>query len=152
MSVKVPAGVSDGMDLRVEGGGEGGRQGGYAGDLYITLRVEPHPVFERSGQDLLATLELPVSLAMLGGEVEIETLEGPEPLRIPPGTRAGTILRMRGAGLPHIGRRGRGDLLVRVDLEVPEKLSRKERAAVEELARLQGVAGAPVRGNLRRPS
>ncbi|HWC32491.1 MAG TPA: DnaJ C-terminal domain-containing protein, partial [Actinomycetota bacterium] len=106
MSVKVPPGVADGMDLRVEGGGQDGRHGGYSGDLYIAVRVEPHRLFERLGQDLLTVLELPVAVALLGGEVEIETLEGPRPLKVPAGTRPGTALRLRGAGLPHLGRRG----------------------------------------------
>ena len=152
MSVKVPAGVADGMDLRVEGGGQDGRHGGFAGDLYITVRVEPHPVFERVGQDLVTVLDVPVALALLGGEVEVETLDGPRELKVPAGTRAGSVLRLRGAGLPNLGRRGRGDLVVHVDLEVPERLSRKERSAATELARAQGVGKAPLPGRLRRPS
>jgi molecular chaperone DnaJ len=150
--VEIPAGVADGMELRVEGGGQGGRLGGPPGDLSIRVDVEPHPVFERHGQDLLCTLDLPLALALLGGEVEIETLDGRERLRIPAGTRAGMGFRVRGAGLPHVGRRGRGDLLVRADIDVPDRLSRKERAAAEELARLQGIDGSPIAGRLRRPS
>ncbi|MGH2724870.1 MAG: molecular chaperone DnaJ [Actinomycetota bacterium] len=139
VSVEVPAGVSDGMELRVEGGGQGGRHGGYAGDLYITVRVEPHPLFERRGQDLVATLEVPVVMALLGAEVEVPTLDGPETIRVPPGTRTGDVFRLRARGAANLGRRGRGDILLQADVVVPERLSRKERALVEQLADLQGV-------------
>ncbi|HEX2029885.1 MAG TPA: molecular chaperone DnaJ [Actinomycetota bacterium] len=153
VGVEVPAGVADGMELRVEGGGEGGRHGGYAGDLYLTLRVAPHPAFERSGSDLVTILELPVTTAMLGGEVEIETLDGPERITVPPGTRAGQVLTLRGRGVRNLGRRGRGNLLVRVDLAVPDRLSRKERQLVEQLAELHGdpPGRGPRPGRLRRP-
>jgi molecular chaperone DnaJ len=150
VDVEVPAGVSDGMELRVEGAGEDGRQGGPAGDLYLTLRVHPHPVFRRQGQDLVCALDVPITTALLGGEVEIPTLDGTEVLRIAPGTRAGQVLRLPGKGVPHLGRRRRGDLLVRVDLEVPPRLSRRERAVVEELARQRGEdASGPVPGRVR---
>jgi molecular chaperone DnaJ len=137
VAVDVPAGVSDGMDLRMESMGEEGPRGGPSGDLYLTLRVAPHPSFERRGSDLAAVLELPVTQAMLGVEVEVPTLDGAETLRIAPGTRSGTVVRLRGQGLPHLGRRGRGDLYVQVDLVVPGEMSRKERSLVEELADLR---------------
>jgi molecular chaperone DnaJ len=139
VQVEVPPGVADGMQLRVEGGGQGGRQGGSPGDLFLSVRVQPHPLFERRGQDLVGTLELPVPLALLGAEVEVETIHGPKVLKVPAGTRAGTVFRVLGGGLPHLGRRGRGDLYVQVDLFLPDRLTRRERALVEELADLQGV-------------
>jgi molecular chaperone DnaJ len=153
VTVDVPAGVSDGMELRVEGGGQGGRHGGFAGDLYITLRVEPHPVFERNGADLVATVEVPVVLALLGGDVEVDTLEGPEIVSVPTGTRTGDVFRLRGRGAGNLGRRGRGDILLRADVVVPDKLSRKERALVEQLAELQGIHGGrgALPGRLRPP-
>src|ERR671914_380100 len=149
VSVEVPAGVSDGMDLRIEGGGEDGRGGGPSGDLYLTLAVRPHPVFDRRGQDLVCLLELPMTAAALGAEVEVETLDGPATLKVPPGTRAGSVLRLRGKGLPHVGRRGRGDLLLRVDLDVPLRLARNERELLESLADLRDERSRPLRGRLR---
>jgi molecular chaperone DnaJ len=137
VSVEIPPGVSDGIQLRVEGEGEGGRQGGGVGDLYIGLRVAPHPIFERRDQDLAARLELPLHTAILGGRVEVETLDGTATVEVPAGTRAGTVFRVRGAGIPHLGRRGRGDLFLEVDLDVPARLSRQERKLVEGLAELQ---------------
>lgn len=151
--VEVPAGVADGMDLRIEGGGRVGRRGGIPGDLYLTLRVAPHSVFERRGQDLAAVLEVPVTQAILGTEVEVETLDGPEKVRVPPGTASGTVIRLRNHGVPEIGRRGRGDLFLQVEVAMPRSLGRKERALVEELAELRGerLRKGPAEGRLRRP-
>ncbi|HEV8572695.1 MAG TPA: molecular chaperone DnaJ [Actinomycetota bacterium] len=152
VSVDIPAGVQDGMELRVQAGGEQGRHGGLAGDLYLTLRVTPHPLFERRGEDLFCTLEVPVTQALLGATVELPTLDGPQPLTIPPGARPNTLLRLRGRGIPHLRRRGRGDLYVEVAVVVPEELPKKERKLVEELARIRGElpGTAPLPGRLRR--
>ena len=154
VSVEVPAGVVDGTELRVEAMGEDGRQGGYAGDLYLTLRVAPHPLFERDGHDIVTILALPLTAAMLGADVSVDTLDGPEVVRIPAGTRAGQVIRLRGRGAGNLGRRGRGDLVIRVDLEVPERLGRKERAVVEQLADLRDERPGrdPLPGRLRPPS
>jgi molecular chaperone DnaJ len=154
VAVQVPGGVGDGMELRIEAGGEDGRQGGPGGDLYLTLRVEPHPIFERRGQDVVAVLELPLTVATLGGELEVPTLDGPEVVRVPAGTRAGELIRLRGRGAGNLGRRGRGDLVLQVDLAVPQRLGRKERALLEELADLQGERPGrdPLPAHLRPPS
>jgi len=153
IKVEVPAGVDDGVELRIEGSGHQGRRGTPPGNLYLGIGVPPHPVFERRGQDLAAVLEVQLTQAILGGEVEIETLDGPETLKIPAGTKPGTVVRMGGRGVPNLGRRGRGDLYVELDVVVPERLSRKERALVEELAELRdeptGKGVVPAR--LRRP-
>jgi molecular chaperone DnaJ len=151
VAVEVPAGVSHGMDLRLEGRGEEGPNGGPPGDLYMTLRVAPHPVFERRGSDLSAVLELPVTQALLGVEVEVATLDGTETVGLPAGTRSGTVLRLRGQGVPNLGRRGRGDLYLEVDLLVPTEMSKKERALVEELADLRDerAAKGASKGRLR---
>ncbi|HEX5950949.1 MAG TPA: molecular chaperone DnaJ, partial [Actinomycetota bacterium] len=151
--VDVPAGVADGLELRVTGAGHAGTAGGPAGDLYLTLSVDEHAVFERRGQDLFATLEVPMVQAALGAELEIETLDGSEKITLEPGTESGTTFRLRGKGMPHLGRRGRGDLYVTVHVATPA-LSREERKLVEQLAELQGrPAGkrAHDRGLLRRP-
>jgi molecular chaperone DnaJ len=111
-------------------------------------------VFERRGQDLFATLEVPMVQAALGADLEIETLDGPERVALEPGTESGTTLRLRGKGMPNLGRRGRGDLYVTVHVSTPADLSREERKLVEQLAELQGSpAGkrAHDRGRLRRP-
>jgi molecular chaperone DnaJ len=150
VTVEVPAGVADGMELRMEGAGEDGRGGGRQGDLYLTLAVDPHPVFERRGQDIVGVLEVPVMAAVVGVEVEVDTLDGPATVTVPPGTRAGTVLRVKGAGVPNLGRRGRGDLLLQVDLDVPAKLGRDERRLVEDLAERRGERGT-LRGRLRPP-
>lgn len=137
VAVEIPAGVSDGMELRLEGRGEEGPRAGPVGDLYLTIRVAPHPVFERRGSDLAAVLELPVTQALLGVDLELPTLNGAETIRIAPGTRSGTVVRLPGLGVPHIGRRGRGDLYVEVDLVVPEDLSKQQRSLVEQLSDLR---------------
>jgi molecular chaperone DnaJ len=152
VSVEVPAGVSDGTQLRVQGEGEGGRDGGGVGDLYLALRVAAHPIFERRDQDLAARLELSLYTAILGGQVEVETPDGTATVEVPAGTRAGTVFRVRGAGIPNLGRRGRGDLYLEVDLDVPARLSRQERKLVEGLAELQTPGwdrGGPRPGRLR---
>jgi molecular chaperone DnaJ len=151
VSVEVPAGVADGTQLRVEGGGEGGRHGGTVGDLYLSVRVAPHPIFERRGQDLAATLEVPLATAVLGGRMEVETVDGTATVDVPAGTRAGTVFRVRGAGIPHVGRRARGDLYLQVDLEVPAKLSREERKLLERLAEVRGEGGRSPRPGRLRP-
>jgi molecular chaperone DnaJ len=141
--------VSDGMDLRIEGAGEAGSHGGYPGDLYLTVAVRPHAVFDRQGQDLVCVLEVPLTAAALGAELEVETLDGPAMVKVPAGTRAGSLIRLRGKGVPHLGRRGRGDLLIQVDLDVPGKVSKRERQLLEGLAELRGEGAGPLRGRLR---
>jgi molecular chaperone DnaJ len=138
VSVEIPAGVSDGMELRMSGAGQDGRQGGGSGDLYVSLRVQPHSVFDRRGQDLLCALPVPMTLAALGTELEVPTLEGVERVRIEPGTASGTVIRVRGQGIPHLGRRGRGDLFVTVVVETPKAKSKEERALLEQLAKARG--------------
>jgi molecular chaperone DnaJ len=133
----LPAGVSDGLELRIAGSGHAGRAGGPPGDLYLRLQVEPHPVFERRGQDLFAVLEVPMVDAALGTDVEIKTLDGAERIEIEPGTRSGTTLRLRGKGVPNLNRRGRGDLFLTIDVEIPSGLKRDERKLLQQLAELR---------------
>jgi molecular chaperone DnaJ len=142
------------MELRVSGGGQEGRQGGQPGDLYVSLKVEPHPVFERRGQDLVCGLPLPMTLAALGADIEISTLDGePERVRLEPGTESGTIIRLRGRGIPHLGRRGRGDLYVTVLVETPKARNREEESLLRQLGELRGdlpEKGQGLRGKLRK--
>jgi molecular chaperone DnaJ len=130
VTVKIPLGIKDGARIRVSGRGEAGRGAGGAGDLYVRVRVEPHGVFGRTGNDL--TLSLPVTFpeAALGANVEVPTLNGPVTLKVPAGTANGKTFRVRGKGVPKPGG-GAGDLLVTVAVDVPAKLSKKEREALE---------------------
>jgi len=152
--VDVPAGVSDGLDLRIAGVGHAGRSGGPAGDLYLTISVEEDPVFERRGTDVFADLSIPMTQAALGAEIEVETLDGPERIDVEPGTASGTTLRLRGKGVPNLGRRGRGDLFLTFRVVTPTPGSKEERRLLEQLAEARGEpAGkrASVKAELRRP-
>ena len=154
VEVQVPAGVADNLELRVSGAGNAGREGAGAGDLYVSLSVEPHPVFERRGQDLFTVLEVPMTQAALGGDVEIPTLDRTERIRIDPGVESGELLRVKNAGVPNLGRRGRGDLFVSVQVVTPEPVSREERKLMEKLAEIRGetvAKGKASTGVLRRP-
>jgi molecular chaperone DnaJ len=135
VKVRVPAGVDDGQLIRLPGRGEPGRNGGPPGDLFVLVRVAPHPIFGRDGSNL--TLRLPVTYpeAVLGAEIKVPTLnDGPVTVRIPPGTPTGRVLRVRGHGVPRASG-GRGDLLVTVEVNVPTSVDAKERKAVEALAK-----------------
>lgn len=130
-TVDVPAGVDDGATLRLTGRGPAGPRGGPAGDLYLHLRVRPHDRFARQGYDLLDTLTIPMTQAALGARFSYETLDGAEDLVVPAGTQPGRVFRLRGRGVPHVGGRGRGDLLVQVTVDTPTGLDQ----AQEELLR-----------------
>jgi molecular chaperone DnaJ len=137
--VEVPAGVADGMELRVAEGGQDGRFGGPSGDLYVALRVKSHPIFERRGQDLVCALPVSITQAILGADLDIPTLEGDgEHIRIEPGTPSGSVIKLRGRGIPHIGRRARGDLYVTISVDIPRDLTKEERALLERFAELRG--------------
>jgi curved DNA-binding protein len=135
VEVKIPPGVRDGSRVRVAG--EGGRgAGGRRGDLYLRVRVAPDPTFERKGDDLQTTLRAPLTAAVLGGEAQVPTLEGTVGIKIPAGTPAGQVFRLRGHGLPKLGARGeRGDLLATLAVELPRTLTAKQRELFEELRR-----------------
>jgi curved DNA-binding protein len=137
VEVKIPPGVRDAARVRVAGEGGRARSGGARGDLYLRVRVRPHPTFVRSGDDLQTAVTLPLTTAVLGGEIEAPTLDGPVGLKVPAGSPAGRVLRLRGLGLPRLGEKGtRGDLLVQLAVAVPESLTPRERELFEELRRL----------------
>lgn len=137
VTIEVPAGVEEGMRIRVSGAGDAGEPGAPSGDLYCVVREKEHKVFQRGGPDLLT--EVPVSFPQLamGEKVEIPTLRGRVEMTIPPGTESGKVFRMRGQGLPHLEGRGRGDQLVRVFVEVPEKLSDRQRELLREFDEIE---------------
>ena len=130
VTVRIPKGIRDGARIRVSGRGEAGRGAGDAGDLYVRVRVEPHPLFGRRGSDLTLTLPVTFPEAALGANVQVPTLNGPVTLKVPAGTGSGKTFRVRGKGAPKAGG-GAGDLLVTVAVDVPSRLSKKEREALE---------------------
>lgn len=142
-TIDVPAGVDDGSTLRYPGYGGAGPRGGPAGDLYVRLRVRPHSRFRRSDHDLRTTVRVAMTQAVLGTELSIETLDGDETVRVPPGTQSGLVLRLRGRGVPYVQARGRGDMLVEVVVEVPSELPPEQEELVRQLAELRGEAVSP---------
>jgi len=135
ITVKIPVGVNEGYQLRLKGQGEAPTGEGPSGDLYILIHMAPHQYFRRDGDNLLYNLNISFTQAALGAEVTIPAIEGKANLRIHPGTQSGQILRVKGRGMPRIGGYGRGDLRVRVNVVVPEKLTQRQRALLEELAK-----------------
>ena len=144
VDVRIPAGVGDGSRVRVSGEGEHGVGGAAAGDLYLRVRLAPHPEFERKGRDLYVKVDLPVSTAVLGGEAEVRTLEGkPVRLRIPPLTQNGQVFRLKGYGMPKVGQpQEKGDLYARIEAQLPTELSPAEREHYDALAKLAGATKA----------
>ena len=143
LNVKVPPGVEDGTRIRYAGEGDAGRAGGPKGDLYVVLSIRPHDFFERNGQDLHCVVPISFPQAALGAEIEIPGIDGPVNLKIPEGTQSGKELRIRGRGVPFLNEKGHGDLVVRVLVQVPRKLSRAQREVVQKLAELMNVDNKP---------
>ena len=147
LKVRIPAGVEDGMQLRLSGEGEGGLRGGPPGDLYVVVHVREHAFFTRHGHDLLCTLPVTFTQAALGAEVDVPLLEGTAKLKVPAGTQNAEILRLPGKGMPAVQGRGRGDACYRVVVEVPAKLSARQRELLEEFDRVStGAAQGPLVG------
>ena len=142
-TVDIPAGVDTGSTLRLSGFGAVGPRGGPRGDLYVQVRVRPHPRFERQGEDLVQTLHLPITQAALGVHLGFETLDGLEDLVIPRGTQTGRLFRLRGRGVPHVRGRGRGDVLVQVVVDTPVDLEPDVEDALRLIAEQRGEEVAP---------
>lgn len=147
-NIDVPAGVDDGSTLRLTGRGAVGPRGGPPGDLYLHLRVRPHPTLNRDGFDLRTILRVSMAQAALGAQFKVETLDGPEELTIPPGCPTGQEIRVRGRGVPHVQRRGRGDLIVTVLVETPADLTPTQEELLRRFAAERGEDVAPPEAGL----
>ena len=143
LTVQVPPGVDDGAQLRVSGRGEAGVRGGRSGDLYVAVRIAPHPVFKRAGDDLGCEVRVPMTIAALGGNVEVPTLEGPERLDIDPGTQSGEVVRLKGKGMSRLHGRGRGTLVALLRVETPTELDDEQEELLQRFAKLRGEEPSP---------
>jgi molecular chaperone DnaJ len=143
INVTVPAGIEDRMRIRYQGEGDAGRFSGPAGDLYVVISVEPHPFFEREGNDLHYALPVSFPQATLGTELMIPTLEGETKLKIPEGTQSGTEFRLRNKGVPYLNDHGRGDLIVQIVAQVPKKLTKTQKELMRQLAETLSVENTP---------
>jgi molecular chaperone DnaJ len=136
IEVNIPAGVQDGQAVSLEGRGAAGEYGARPGDLFVVVHVRPHKEWKRRGDDILSFVEVRYPQAVLGDKLDVETVEGRVTMKIPAGTQGGEVFRIRGKGVPHLGRYGRGDHLVTVKLLVPKKLSSDEKKLIEKLAEI----------------
>jgi DnaJ-class molecular chaperone len=140
VDVRIPAGVRTGSRVRAARGGESGSRGGTAGDLFLQVKVRPHPSYEVRGQDLYTKVSLPLTTAVLGGEAEVQTLTGPVRLKVPELTQQGQVFRLKGHGMPAVGKpKDRGDLYATADIVLPKRLSREQRKLFEELKKTEEV-------------
>src|SRR3712207_6529402 len=134
--VNIPAGVKDGTRIRLAGKGEAGMRGGPAGDLFVVCQVATSPIFARRGDNLEVEVPITIAEALRGADVEVPTLHGTKKLRVPGGTKHGTVQRLRGEGPPVLGGGGRGDIHYRFTIEVPRDLSPEQQAAVDSLSKV----------------
>jgi molecular chaperone DnaJ len=135
ISVKIPAGIATGQQLRLQNEGEAGSAGGPPGHLFVVVHVQEHEFFRRDGLNLFCEIPVHFTTLALGGEIQVPTLDGTENVKVPEGTQTGTTLRLRGKGMPDVGGRGRGDLLATVQVQTPRKLTREQRHLLEQLAK-----------------
>src|SRR3984893_4494934 len=145
IKLKIPAGISDGSRLRSSRNGEAGIRGGPQGDLYVVIHVKEHKVFQRDEDNLYCEVPVAFSLAALGGEVPVPTLEGKANLKVPAGTQSGQIFKLRSKGIVNVNGRERGDLLARLIVEVPSRLNAEQRQKLEEFSNLCGEENTPMR-------
>ena len=142
LEVKIPAGIDDGMRIRSSGNGEPGMNGGPPGDLYVEIRIKPHPVFQRDGDDLHCEIPISFAKAALGGEVEVPTLNGKASFSLPEGTQSGKTFRLRGKGIKGVRSGYAGDLFCHVVLETPVKLTERQKELLQEFEQLMSDGGA----------
>jgi len=151
LTVKIPAGIATGQQMRLTGEGEHGTAGGPPGDLYVVVHVQEHPFFQREDDDLYCELPIHFPTLALGGSVKVPTLKNREELNIPAGTQPGTRFRLRGKGMPNVSGRGHGDLHVIARVAVPKKLSKEQKHLLEELARTMPVQAEDGSGSEEKP-
>ncbi len=144
IKLKIPAGIGDGSRLRSSHNGEAGIRGGPHGDLYVVIHVKEHEIFQREDDNLYCEVPISFTLATLGGEIAVPTLEGKANLRVPTGTQSGQVFKLRGKGITNVNGRGRGDLLARLIVEVPTRLNAEQRQKLEEFAELCGEENTPM--------
>jgi molecular chaperone DnaJ len=144
IKLKIPAGIADGSRLRSSGNGEAGIRGGAAGDLYVVIHIKEHPIFQREEDNLYCEVPISFTLAALGGEIAVPTLEGKANLKVPAGTQSGQVFKLRGKGVVNVNARDRGDLLARLLVEVPTRLNGEQRQKLEEFAALCGEENTPL--------
>lgn len=147
VAVNIPAGIDDGQTLNLAGEGEAGYRGGANGDLYVTIRVKAHKLFKRNGYDLLLNMKIPFSVAALGGEIEVPTLTGKLKYTIPEGTQTGTTFRLRNQGIQRLRGRDKGDLLIKVDVDVPKRLNEEQKKMLRAFSDALGEQRAETKGN-----
>jgi molecular chaperone DnaJ len=135
LTVKIPAGIASGQQMRLQGEGEAGAAGGPAGSLYVVVHVREHEFFRREGRNLFCEVPVNFTTLALGGEVQVPTLDGSEAVKVGAGTQTGTTLRLSGQGMPDVGSHTRGDLFATVQVRVPKKLTKEQRQLVEQLAK-----------------
>jgi len=136
ITVKVPPGIATGQQLRLQAEGEAGYAGGPPGSLYVVIQVQEHEFFRRDGMNLFCEVPVNFTTVVLGGEIEVPTLDGVETVKVPENTQTGTTLRLRGKGMPDVNGRGRGDLFATVQVRTPRKLNKEQRTAIEQLAKV----------------
>ena len=144
IKINIPAGVDDGTRLRSSGNGDAGLRGGQPGDLYVFLHIKPHEVFQREDSDLFCDVPMPFSTAVVGGELEVPTLEGKSSIKIPAGTQGGTTFRLRGRGIKELRSGAKGDLHVEVQVEVPTKLNGEQKEKLKEFSESIGAKNNPM--------
>ena len=145
IKLKIPAGIREGTRLRSPGNGEAGIGGGAPGDLYVVVHVKEHKIFHREADDLYCDVPIPFSIAALGGEADVPTLEGKANVKVPAGTQSGQMFKLRGKGITNVNGRSHGDLFARLIVEVPSRLNSEQRRKLEEFAALCGEENTPMR-------
>jgi molecular chaperone DnaJ len=144
IKLKIPAGISEGSRLRSSGNGDAGMRGGPAGDLFVVIHVREHEIFERDENDLYCEVPISFATAAVGGELVVPTLNGKASIRVPEGTQNGTLFRLKDKGMPQLNNGRSGDLMVRVQVEVPTKLNRKQKELLESFAESLGDRNRPI--------
>ena len=147
IKLKIPAGIAHGSRIRSTGNGEAGWRGGGSGDLYVVVHIKEHDVFEREDNDLFCEVPIPFIVATLGGELEVPTLTGKASIKIPPGTQNTTVFRLRDRGIQFLNSTRKGDLMVQVQVEIPTKLNKQQREALQTFAATIGVKNSPMHEN-----